>query len=249
MSAFSYKVTSLPIRKEIPDAFRYAWGMIAAPGCWWTGEQRIAIATETRRARQCPLCRERKTALSPYAVSGEHDHAGLLPPKAVEAAHRLSTDPARLKRSWYEDLLDADFTDGHYVEIVGIVTTMISIDQFHYALGLELEPLPEPQAGAPSGYRPTGAGPANAWVPMITTMKAAAEGDEEDIYPLGQVGNVVSAMSLVPDAVRVLNRLSAVLYVPMENVANPGYNEGRALERPQMEFIAARVSAINDCFY
>jgi hypothetical protein len=56
-------------------------------------------------------------------------------------------------------------------------------------------------------------------------------------------------MSLGPDAVRVLNRLSAVLYVPMENVADPGYNEGRALERPQMEFIAARVSAINDCFY
>ena len=55
------------------------------------------------------------------------------------------------------------------------------------------------------------------------------------------------AMSLVPDAVRDLKSLSAVHYLTPEEVANPAAR--RALSRPQIELLAGRVSALNECFY
>ena len=44
------------------------WSQLGLPGTWWTGAQRIAMAAETRAARECPLCRSRKKALSPYSI-------------------------------------------------------------------------------------------------------------------------------------------------------------------------------------
>ena len=60
--------------------------------------------------------------------------------------------------------------------------------------------------------------------------------------------NVIAAMSLVPDAVRDLRRLSDVHYISDAQVANP-FARGEVLSRPQIELIAARVSALNECFY
>ena len=58
------------------------------------------------------------------------------------------------------------------------------------------------------------------------------------------------ALSLVPDEVRMLRALAPSHYVPFERVTDPGFTPpGRALARPQMELIAARVSALNECFY
>jgi hypothetical protein len=53
----------------------------------------------------------------------------------------------------------------------------------------------------------------------------------------------------VPDAVRLVRALSAAQYVPMEQVADPGADPRRALDRPQIELVAGRVSALNECFY
>ena len=56
-------------------------------------------------------------------------------------------------------------------------------------------------------------------------------------------------MSLVPEAVRMLKRLSSAHYLPMELVPAAGASGGRALDRMQIELIAGRVSALNECFY
>ena len=63
------------------------------------------------------------------------------------------------------------------------------------------------------------------------------------------VPNVLSAMSLVPDAVRMLFRLSGVQYLTIPGFMRIGDLPGRALTRSQVELVAARVSALNDCFY
>ena len=55
-------------------------------------------------------------------------------------------------------------------------------------------------------------------------------------------------MSLVPDEVRTLCDLSAVHYLPMVDVIDPSARLEH-LDRPQTELIAARVSALNECFY
>lgn len=247
MRAFSYRNTPYVIRPDLPAAYRTAWQMIARAGNWWTGAERVAIADEVRRAHDCRLCAERKTALSPYAVAGDHDHAGVLPPAAVEAAHRITTDPARLKQSWYEELLTPDFTDAHYVELVGVVVAVVSVDAFHHALDLPIEPLPVPVPRAPSWYRPASVKPGAAWVPMITRDDARGTA-EEDIYPGERTGHVIMAMSLVPDAVRMLHTLSNAQYL---DFVVDGFTTAshRALSRPQIELVAARVSILNQCFY
>ena len=54
-------------------------------------------------------------------------------------------------------------------------------------------------------------------------------------------------MSLVPDAVRELQDLSASHYLPPKDIVR--LRQGRAIDRMQMEFVAGRVSALNECFY
>jgi hypothetical protein len=248
MPAFAYENLPYPIRSDIPKTNRAIWDHVARPGCWWTGAERIAMATEVRRARSCGLCRERKASLAPYSLKGQHDHGGSLPAAVIEAVHRLSTDSGRLKKTWFDGLMEQDLTDAMYVEIVAVVSVVLAVDEFHHALGLPLEPLPDPIAGEPSRYRPPGAKPADAWVPMIPAEGAV--GEEADIYGGGnRIVNVVSALSLIPDAIRMADQILNTYYVFGPEMPNLSKNSGRALKRSQMEYIAARVSAINDCFY
>ncbi len=72
---------------------------------------------------------------------------------------------------------------------------------------------------------------------------------EEDLWVSGKTGNVVRAMSLVPDEVRTLCELSDAHYLAMPLVRQPGVDAGRALNRSQIELVAGRVSALNQCFY
>jgi hypothetical protein len=248
MAAFAYDHMPHQIRSDIPSTNRAIWAHIAAPGCWWTGRERVAIAAEVRRARHCTLCAERKNSLAPYSVPGSHDNSGILRPDVVEVAHRLATDPGRLKKSWFDDLLEDGMTDAEYVEILSVVVAVVAVDEFHHALGLPMEALPEPLPGEPTRYRPAGAKPAGAWVPMI--LFDGAIDDEADIYGGGnRIANVVSALSLVPDAVRLADKILNTYYVGGADVPNLSQDGGRALRRSQMEYIAARVSSINDCFY
>ena len=102
------------------------------------------------------MCRDRKAALSPNSVEGEHDHGGTLGPALIDEVHRVTSDPARLTVPWYRSLLDRGLTTEAYVEALGVTVIVISIDQFHRALGLAPEALPTPIAGEPTRKRPEG---------------------------------------------------------------------------------------------
>jgi len=242
----NYDDAPYPIPQRIADAHSRYWQRLAVPGTWWTGAERIAIAREVRRSRTCSLCTARHEALSPNAVDGDHDADSALPADAVEAVHRLTTDPGRLTLRWYEGVTGGKLSAGRYVELLGTVVHVFSIDEFCRALGLELHPLPEPEAGAPSEYHPASAAMEDAWVPMIPASDNS--GDEADLWRTGRTGNVIRALSLVPDEVRSLNELSRAHYLPNERVADPTAR-GEFLDRPQMELIAGRISALNQCYY
>ena len=247
--AFDYSDSPYRIPDYKADAHRGAWQYMAAPGSWWTGSERVAIAAASRAAHDCALCRERKAALSPNAVSGTHDGpAGELADKVVDAIHRITTDPARLTRAWVESLIDDSFSHGHYVEMVSLIVNLISIDSLHKALGLPLEPLPEPESGEPDGYLPPGAAIDVAWVPMIYPENLTER--EADIYfGAPQMGHVIRAMSLVPDAVRLLNNLGEAHYLPTHEVGDFSKCGRLTLTRTQTELVASRTSYYNDCFY
>lgn len=245
MTSLSYATASAPVRDDIIAAQSRAWDRLAAPGTWWTGPERVAIAQEMRNAFQCRSCRARKAALSPAAIAAEHDAATALPAPAVDAIHRITTDPARLTRAWFERTQAAGLADAPYVELLGVVVTVLSIDAFCRGLGVPLHPLPAARAGEPSRRRPPQAVRDVAWVPMIPA--GGATGDEADLWPRGRAPNVVRALSLVPDEVRTLADLGAAHYLAFDEMMD--LTAGRSLDRRQIELVAGRVSALRECFY
>ena len=242
----TYEEVPAPVRLAFAESHQRFWDRLATRGTWWTGAERVAIAREARTASACPYCRERKAALSPHTVGGSHAAATDLPSVAIEVIHAVMTDAGRLTRTWYEARLVDGLSDGQYVEIIGTVVALVSIDQFCRGIGVPEHPLPPPLPGEPSRYRPASAGTDEAWVPMVPADNAGTA--EADLWPAGRTGNVIRAMSLVPDEVRTLGDLSAVHYLPNAWVRDPSACQG-SLSRPQMELVAGRVSVLNNCFY
>ena len=245
MTDMSYADAPFAVRKDLGDAHAATWERIASRGTWFDGETRVAIAAETRNARGCRLCAERKEALSPYAVEGTHDSLGALPENLVEVIHRIVSDPGRLMRKWYEDCLASGLTEEEYVEIVGVTCSTVSVDTFCHAAGLPKRPLPEPKPGEPTRMRPPEATQGAAWVPWIAPEDGAATGISE--FAPGS-SNVRRAMSLVPaEAVGFMSLVGAQY---LDGGAMQDFSRtGRALDRQQIELIAGRVSAINQCAY
>ena len=236
---------SFSVRDDLLAAHRRQWRRLAEPGTWWTGRERVAIAAEVRNAAHCPLCKERKAALSPHAADGQHRSSGGLPEAVVDVVHRVTTDPGRLSRTWFEKTLASGPSDAQYVELIGVVVTVFSIDSFCRGLGLPLHPLPEPVPGEPSRRRPPAARIEGAWVPMLPA--GAATGPEADLWEARKTANVIRALSLVPDEVRGLKDLSAAHYMAPAEMMD--FRPHGALDRTQIELIAAKVSALRECFY
>jgi hypothetical protein len=243
----SHSSSPLPIREDLAAAHGRAWARIAQPGTWWDGAARVAVAAETRQAPLCALCRRRKEALSPLAIAGAHDSLGQLPELAIEVVHRLRTDPGRLGEGWYRTVIARGLSEEQYVEIVSIVAHVVAIDTMACGLGIEPLPLPDPEPGLPTRRRPLGARPSGAWVPWLEP--AYATDAEAAIYPRDRPpANIMKAMSLVPDEVRSFFDLVTHQYLPGE-VMRDFAHEYRAITHAQIELLAARVSALNQCLY
>ena len=64
-----------------------------------------------------------------------------------------------------------------------------------------------------------------------------------------QRANVARALSLVPEGVRTFFRMVAAMYSGTATDFNEMVWDHRPMSRPQVELLAARVSALNQCFY
>ena len=250
MTAF-YADSPFTIRGELIAAHGRTWQRLARPGTWWSGAERVAIAAETRHAPTCPLCRTRRDAVTPSGVDGVHasplESPGALPAPAIEAIHRIRTDPARLTRRWLDSVLADGLSVECYVELVGVVACTVAVDTFARGLGLTPLPLPAPVDGAPTRRRPSGAQPGEAWVPWLAPEDA--RGADADLYPFDRpAANIYKALSLVPDAVRGFFDLVETQYLPGAVMRDFG-REYRAITHAQIELLAARVSALNQCLY
>ena len=245
MTDLTYDTAGVPIREDILAAHRDTWRRIARPGNWFDGPTRVAISAETRNALACALCAERKAALSPYALEGSHDSLGTPSEDIVEIVHRIVTDPARLRKQWYVGVLADGMADTEYVEIVGVVCSTVSVDTFAHAMGVPRPDLPTPEPGAPSRRRPSGVKPGLAWVPWIAPEDAS--GPEADIYVPG-TSNIRRALTSVPEEQRGFFGLVHAQYLSGTEITDFG-TDYRAITRAQIELIAGRVSALNQCVY
>lgn len=238
--------TALPIRARLADERERAWQRLAAPGTWWDSATRLAIAAEVRSATTCPLCRERKAALSPYSIDGTHDGHGVLSKLIIEITHRVATDASRITRAWIDRLQSAGVTDEQYIETVGVVALVTALDTFDHALGLARRPLPPKQPGEPTRHRPVGAKRDLAWMPTVAPDALTA--DDPDPYTVHGAKNIHRALSLVPQEVINFFDLDVELYLKDHEIRDFA-TEHRALTHPQIELIAGRVSALNGCYY
>ena len=216
----------VPVREDLTTALSRSWADIGRPGTWWTGPERVAIAALGRAERiqrnEPPWSRNRDEPGAP------------LPEKAIEAARKIGADPMHLDRDWAEGII-AGTGDARYVELASVVVTTVAADAFCEAMGIDHERLPEPEAGEPSRERPDNMGDIGAWVPVQVID--------------WQRANVARALSLVPEGVRTFFRMVAAMYSGTATDFNEMVWDHRPMARPQVELLAARVSALNQCFY
>lgn len=237
---------SLPIRADLARECARAWERLAAPGTWWSGAERLAIAAEVRAAHACALCRRRKDALSPYTVDGAHDGCGVLPAAVVEIVHRIATDAGRLTKKWLYAMFDEGVTEEQYVEAVGVIAVITALDTFELSLGLPQRDLPAARPGVPTRHRPAGARRDIAWVSTVAPENLTPA--DPDPYAVHGTKNIHRALSLVPQEVLNFFDLDVELYLKDHEIRD-FTREYRALSHAQMELLAGRVSSLNGCYY
>ena len=213
------------------DALSEATAGLAGPGDWFSGAARLDAWAQVRLAASDPLDQRRRQALSPLAVEGEHPATELLSAAAVEVVHRVASDPGRLTRRWADSLL-AELGEEIYTELVGVTATAMVIDTFDLVMGEGLRPLPAPLNGAPAQVRPDDVGDVGAWVSQALQKKLA---------------NVSRALSLVPETMALWRALVDRLYSRGQEFLDLEWD--RHLSRPQVELVAARITALNECVY
>ncbi len=246
MNDISYQSAPVAVRPDITAAHARGWQRLARAGTWLKAERRLAIAREVRQAPGCTLCRERRQALSPYAVTGSHDDLGELPEAVVEMIHRIRTDSGRLTQDWYQGIIAAGVSEEEYVETVAVIVTVVAIDTFARAIGQPAAALPDAIEGEPTRQRPAGAKHGGAWVPWLAPEDA--EGAESDLYPVPTAPHIYRAMSLVPNEVRGFFDLTECQYLEGIMMRDFG-TEFRAINHAQIELVAGRVSSLNQCLY
>ena len=126
-----------------------------------------------------------------------------------------------------------------------MVAHITSIDTFAKGLGIPLRDLPAPQPGGPTGYRPAEARQHEAWVPNIAWDEF---GPNEADFFVGPEANIRRALTLVPNEARSFFDLVTNQYYSREQMLDLK-QEFRSISHLQIELLASRVSAINQCTY
>ncbi|NND74572.1 MAG: hypothetical protein HKN44_06155 [Ilumatobacter sp.] len=152
------------------------------------------------------------------------------------AARQIYTDPAAIRRDWLADLEADGLTLAEYVEVLGIVARLRAFDTLLFGLGSAVRPLPPARSEAPPTRVRVDATINGAWVPTVGIA-----------FP-------PTVLSSVPAENEAMHDVHSVLYLA-PTPATDGHSMGNlraardGITRPQMEFIAARTSQLNDCFF
>ena len=202
---FSFDGSPVPVRDDLTDAHRAIWVHFAQPGEVYDADQRRSILESARHgatSNDNPIGQLASDLYTnPAAVTGE----------TVRTAIAAAGEPA-------------------VVETVSLVSMLAAVDNTHRALGAELEALPEPLPGDPSGIVETGLKKRRTHVPMPRTSITVAL----DLLP---VENEAYAASCGPH------------YMTFEEMGSPLFARTPGLNRAQLETIASRTSLFHKCFY
>jgi hypothetical protein len=202
---FPFNGSPVSVRDDLREAHEAIWLHFQQPGQVFDANQRHAILDAARNNTYSdadPIGQLATTLYTrPAAVTGE----------MVRSAIAGSGEPA-------------------VVEAVSLVSMLAAVDSTHRALGAELEPLPEPLPGNPSGTISTGLKKRRTHVPMPRTSITVA-------LELLPVENEAWATSCGPH------------YMTFAEMGSPIFERSPGLNRAQLETIASRTSLLTECFY
>ncbi len=144
-------------------------------------------------------------------------------------AHWVAVDAGGLTGNHVELWEAAHLERIRYLEVVGVVARLSNVDFYMRGIGAELPPSPDVPHGEPTGHVHPEAKITNGWVPALANLRAP---------------HVLDALPSEGEAFRDIHE---PMYMPMAEIGNWGYSD--LLTRPQIEYVAARASYLNECFY
>ncbi len=244
--AQAYDGAPVALRPDLRDALNRTHERLAQTGSWLSGRQRLDVATEARNAWDCPLCQASREALSPYTVTGDHASLGRLPDRWVDVIHRVVTDPGRLSARWYHDALDGGMAEDEIIEVISVAVQAVVIDCFTAGIGMDRPAPPPASPGEPDRKHPAEAKTGPGWAATIAPRDAGP--DFADFYDNESHFYIRRSLTLVPDETRRLWDLLNHLYLEDPRVFELDGLE-RGISRAQIEFLAARASALLGCYY
>lgn len=238
-----YDDSGYRVRPEVVEAHERALDSFRRPGTWWTGAERAEIVAEVRRTRVEAGVQEAGGA--PDRSTGA---IADLPDSARKVTREIGVAPKNVGRDFYNSVVPDDLVDAPYVELVGLIARTVTMDVFARGIGANMAEVGDPVDGEPTRVRPDGADDDVAFAPMIHNGRRGGEVGKA-LYGGEMMPNILRATSLVPDECRAVMDIAVPQYVSMDQFMNLDFSNDPSITRTQMELVAGRVSAINECFY
>lgn len=241
----SHEATGLSIRSDLTSAHARVWEKLAAPGTWWNGSERLAIAEVVRAAL---------SDANPVPPWDSASQSGRLPNDSAissalqDAVYRLAVHAGTLTEEWYQKMRDATgVTPQQWVEIIEVTISVASVLRFAQVAGIDRPEFPEALEGQPTRQTQPSKPARHHWVPVVHLEDSTPE--LAPFYDgLPAVPPVLRALSSVPAAMHTLFTLSNAQYIPMREMIDLNWTRG-TLSRRQIELVAGRLSAHRECFY
>lgn len=219
-AVFDFTGAPVSVRQDLRDAYAGIWQHLASPGPTLTASQRITLAEYVRAAAgddAAPWTNHPEPFSQPF------------PEPLVHLAATLFTDPALVTPDTVRSAAEVS-GDATVVEVISLVSMLSAVDGAHRALAADLEPLPSPVAGDPTGNIAVGLKRRRTNVPM-------------------PAGPIPVALDLLPDVGRAFQASFGPQYMTGAEMASDRFERKPGLNRAQIEIVSTRISLHNRCFY
>jgi hypothetical protein len=209
---FEFRGSPVSVRPDLRFAYTSLWDHFSRPGPTLDGRQRNALLTSVRQ----------RAAEKAGQEIGIEPRLGLL-------ADTLYHDPTAVNGDLVRSVADAS-GDPSTVEVAALVSMLSSVDGTHRALAADLEPLPEPSIGDPTGEIAAGLKRRRTHLPVPP-------------------GPIPVMFDLLPYEGAVYRSLFGPQYMTGWEMSLDMFRRDPGLDRAQMELVSSRTSIHNECFY
>ena len=209
---FDFTGSPAPVRPDVVFAYRSVWHHIAGPGPTLTGAERVSLLAAARDRTAATLAPDLgRSAAWGQLVDTLYHEPRLVDGPMVRAAADVDGDPTT-------------------VEAIALVSILSSVDGTHRGLGIDLEPLPEPRPGDPTGE--------------------VAEGlTRRRLHVPAPPGPIPFTLDLLPSEGAAFQSLFGSQYMTGWEMGHDHFRRSPGLDRAQIEIVSSRTSMHNECFY